>query len=668
MNPTTHSQASTESSKRMSSLTYRPDVDGLRAVAVIGVLLHHCGLGFTGGYVGVDVFFVISGYLITTIILRQLQNNAFSLLTFWHKRIRRLMPAMLVMVLASLAVGWLILIPDDFVALSNAVIAQTLFVANVYFYRTTNYFAAAAESKPLLHTWSLSVEEQFYFILPLLLIIIWRVYKPALKPLFILSFFASLALSIYVSKSHASANYYLLPTRAWELACGAIIPIFNLNHAAAKLKPTHVEALSLIGIVSIILPMFIYDHHTTFPGLTAIPPCLGTVLIIWANTYTKSHTAKLLALKPVVLIGLISYSLYLWHWPILSYTGYFYGRISLIPLHLKTILILASLLMGYLSWRYIEQVFRHRGSELKIRNSLAFAAFTCALLVSLGLIVKQADGFTSRYPAQTLTHYNQAKDKGIITDVSLKQARNAQFLKLGTAKNNPNNTQPPVVLLWGDSHAQALIVGLDAWLQQNNLAGLAAVHASTPPILNYNNHKQFSLKDKSPAFNQTVLDYIIKHKIKNVVLAAKWNAPFENNTSDEHFKQQLKRTINQLQQHDINIIIFAQVPSYPFNIPRAMAIADKFMNSNQHIHTTINQHLQSPQFAMFNELNLNPLVLDIHPQFISPDNPNQLRPFINNRACYWDHHHLNVYGSKYINNTLARKFILTPPTPPTPNP
>ena len=267
----------------ISNFRYRPEIDGLRAIAVLAVVLYHAGLGVAGGYIWVDVFFVVSGFLITSLILKDLQEGKFTLAHFWERRARRIIPAAVVIILATLIAGWFLLLPSDYAKLGKSAAWQAVFGANFHFWRATNYFAGPAEEQPLLHTWSLAVEEQFYLFFPLILFSMFRFRlfrrRGALLALFAVGFVTSLAVGIYAVPRMPAAAFYLLPTRAWELLCGAIVAILP---ASALRRPLR-EAFCWAALAAILAPCFLYTKQTPFPGHAALPPCFGTALFIWAS-------------------------------------------------------------------------------------------------------------------------------------------------------------------------------------------------------------------------------------------------------------------------------------------------------------------------------------------------------------------------------------------------
>ena len=276
-------------SSRVQNSSYRPEIDGLRALAVIAVIMFHAKIALSGGYLGVDVFFVISGYLITSLIIKELQKGTFTFVAFWERRIRRIVPATSVMVVAVIVAGWFLLLPNEYVALGKSAMALAAIVANIYFWRDTNSYFANGEEMPLLHTWSLAVEEQFYLIMPLFLVVAFNLSAPRgrlLLPIVILSMFGSLAASIYGVAVFPGAAFYFLPSRAWELLIGSILALIPagwiLSNRLAR------ETVTYAGLASIVAPCLFYTKDTPFPGLAAVVPCAGTAAIIWANTIGSS--------------------------------------------------------------------------------------------------------------------------------------------------------------------------------------------------------------------------------------------------------------------------------------------------------------------------------------------------------------------------------------------
>ena len=294
---------------RSRPVNYRADIDGIRAIAVLAVVFFHAGLWFPGGFVGVDVFFVISGFLITTIVTRDVKAGMFTYFAFWERRARRLIPAMAVVVIASSVTGYFILLPHDFKELGQSVVAQTIAAATFYFWRESGYFAGTSEVKPLLHTWSLAVEEQFYLFMPGILVILTRrVPKYTIHALAITTI-ASLAWCVYSTPVHPDAAFYLLPARSWELSLGATIA---LTVDRVSLHRLIAETLSLVGMVVVVTSLFVYRVSTPFPGSYAIFPCIGTAAMIVGNSVHTTLVCRVLSWRPLVFVGVMIHAHRAW--------------------------------------------------------------------------------------------------------------------------------------------------------------------------------------------------------------------------------------------------------------------------------------------------------------------------------------------------------------------
>ena len=367
-------------------MTYRPDIDGLRAIAVLPVMLFHAGSDlFSGGFVGVDVFFVISGFLITGIILTELQQGRFSVAGFYERRARRLLPALFVVMAVCLPFAWLWMYPPALQDFAQSLLAVATFSSNLLFWQETGYWGSANELKPLLHTWSLAVEEQYYVLFPLFLLALWRWRINTLLPILMLLAVASLLLAEWGSHRYPEATFFLLPTRGWELAMGAITACVFIRHQdfIKRLRGHRGlnEGLSVLGLSLIMFAVFGFDRHTPFPGLWALIPTVGTALvIIFCSPMT--HTARLLGSRLLAGIGLISYSAYLWHQPLLAFTRHR----SLTDPEESTLILMAllSLPLAYLSWRLIEQPFRNK-QRVSRQTVVWFAVVGSVVFMAIGL-------------------------------------------------------------------------------------------------------------------------------------------------------------------------------------------------------------------------------------------------------------------------------------------
>ena len=629
-------------------LKYRAYVDGLRAVAVLPVLFFHADLGFTGGYVGVDVFFVISGFLITGLLLRDLDAGQFSIVKFWERRVRRIMPALAVVVLASLAAGWFLLLPQGFKELGESAVAQTLLTSNIYFWIKSwigvGYFTPDAEVKPLLHTWSLAVEEQFYLFFPLLLLALKRLARHSIVPAILLLAGISFALSVWCSYRYPSANFYFLPTRAWELLIGSFLAAIPLQQRISARWLT--ESLSWGGLLAIMCAVFFYDRETRFPGVTAILPCVGAALVIWTNGHTLTSVGKLLALRPVVFIGLISYSLYLWHWPVLVFFKY----LTIDPLSLgqRLLLLLASLLLAVLSWKFVETPFRKR-AILKTRSQiLAFGGVATAVLLCAGLAIFKLHGVPSRVPAAALRYANGEANRGdFMIDLGLKEALKGDFIELGTG----NKEKPIDVFVWGDSHAMAVMPVLDILCKEHSVRGVAATHTLTAPLVGF---KTRSLKEASIVYNNSVVEFIRNKHVNNVVIVARWDV--YGDTARLH--GYLIDTISRLKDTDAKIWIVRQVPKQRWNVPRVLGVVVWRGGFPEKLGLSLAEyrdqfHHQDP---IFEGLALEfPKVTVLDPTALLATN--NLCPVAENgESLYWDDNHLTVAGAMLLRPLFESTF------------
>lgn len=403
-------------------MKYRAEIDGLRALAVVPVILFHAGFElFSGGFVGVDVFFVISGYLITTILIEDIENKRFSIINFYERRARRILPALFFVMLVCIPFAWMWMLPDPLENFGQSLVAATLSANNVLLYLTSGYWDLVSEFKPLLHTWSLGVEEQYYVIFPLLLLLAWRFGKGIVLLTIIVIASVSLVLSEWLSRENPEAAFFLIHTRAWELLAGSISGFIALRRGIQKNNP-----LALIGLAAIIFSIFFYDETTPFPSVYALVPVLGVVLLV---LYADKETiaAKLLSLKSLVGIGLISYSAYLWHQPLFAFSKIYQKTEP--SLLLNGLLILATFLLAYASWKYIEKPFRNK-AIIKPKAFLLVIAISTIGLLGFGYSAHKSHGFVERVfddsvsSADMYISYNERnfsyKENAFTTDIEPK--------------------------------------------------------------------------------------------------------------------------------------------------------------------------------------------------------------------------------------------------------
>ena len=368
-------------------MRYRPEIDGLRAIAVAAVILFHAGFAlFSGGFIGVDVFFVISGFLITSIIVEELKTERFSVIRFYERRARRILPALFTVMAVCVPFAYRLLSPDDLKDFAQSLAAICLFASNILFWGESGYFDTQAELKPLLHTWSLAVEEQFYVIFPLLLLVAWRLGKTFVLALIGAIVVVSFLTSVEEVRSFPSAAFYLLPSRAWQLLVGALASFVADRWPSTALRQPSVrtagEFVSWFGMAMIVFSLFLFSERTPFPGLNAVLPTFGTALVLLGAS-DRTSVGRMLAWKPLVGLGLISYSAYLWHQPLFAFTKH--ALLADLPTDLAIVLCAVTIVLACLSWRYIEQPFRDR-NVISRGAVFAMSAAGMAAFVGLGFI------------------------------------------------------------------------------------------------------------------------------------------------------------------------------------------------------------------------------------------------------------------------------------------
>ncbi|MFO7534648.1 MAG: acyltransferase family protein [Kiritimatiellia bacterium] len=654
-------------SHHMLSFRYRPEIDGLRAIAVMGVLMYHAGFGFPGGYVGVDVFFVISGFLITGIILKDTQAGLFTVFHFLGRRIRRILPAVTFMVGLVLLFGVAVLDPDSLARLAREAVAQALLLSNVHFLKDIGYFAEGAEYKPLLHTWSLAVEEQFYLIFPWTMLLAGRFGK---KPLFVglmglglLSF----ALSLYGMRHDESATFFLLPARAWELLVGALIAVGQRDFSAPR-RPA--EILSGAGFAMILAAMFFYSRSTPFPGVTALLPVLGAAMVIAGNKDRLTLVGRFLSWKPVVFVGLISYSLYLWHWPLLAF-----ARLTLIEVSVaaRVLALAVSFVFAVLSWKYIETPFR-QNRYLKSGSSVFIFGLAASLMMLVpGTIIAKMGGLPARFGE----NYSRMMDD--VGRVGLDFKYKGEGEPIGAARLPGGESRPYDFALLGDSHAMAIAGQVDRLSAKEGLGGLAFLRKGTPPVTGLgtvrNNKKELRKILKE---SEKIIAQLISLQIRQVILIGRWSAMCEGLNPAEIAEDptvnaqgpmvvdqagavatpensaaalgvHLGEMVERLKSAGMTVWILKQVPEADQErIARNFYLSKRFplFNRLEPLSTPFEAHTarQARANAVLDALASETVhVIDPAPAFFPDGGPLEL---YSERAFYRDSHHLTPYGAE----------------------
>ena len=559
-------------------MKYRAEIDGLRAVAVVPVILFHAGFEtFGGGYVGVDVFFVISGYLITTIILNEMNEGRFSLVNFYERRARRILPALFFVMLVCLPFAWAWLTPGDMEDFARSVAAVSVFASNILFWRESGYFDTAAELKPLLHTWSLAVEEQYYIVFPVFLMLVWRLGKPLIIVSLAVIFVLSLGLAEWASHNKPWAAFFLLPMRGWELLMGAFCAFALLRFSTERFRLT-AQILSASGACLIAAAIFTFDSKTPMPGLYATIPTTGAALIIlFANGDTLVR--KLLSQRYIVGIGLVSYSAYLWHQPLFAFARH---RL-LEPSELLMILLsLASVGLAFLSWKFIETPFRNKKKITRPRIFQS-AIISSVLFLTVGIFAHLNNGFPGRFTHMLVgdtghrAFYELADRKYANCSIKSILDNSRYFEEIVRCKKSLEG-YPDIVLL-GDSHSEHLFVGLAELLPDINTAFYMQ------PYKPYLNDKNFShIYDEILNNNRSQLVLLSMHywervakfrfsndispemrerlhrKFKNY---AKMRAPGKISDGEiEEFYAQFKKAVSALIEAGKQVVLIGDIPRY----------------------------------------------------------------------------------------------------------
>jgi peptidoglycan/LPS O-acetylase OafA/YrhL len=635
------------------SLHYRPDVDGLRTVAVLPVVLFHAGLGaFSGGFVGVDVFFVISGFLITSMIAKEASERRFSIVKFYERRVRRIFPAFFAMLAAACALAWFILPVADMNDFGQSVVASTAFSSNVLFWMQAGYFDGAAHSKPLLHTWSLAVEEQFYIFFPLFLVALYRVARRFVNASVLVVLVASFVACLWMTSRDASTAFYVAPFRAWELLIGSVLAIGAFpSITRAWLRELCVAS----GLAMIAVAVFVFTEATAFPGVAAALPCVGAALVIHGGSSGLTIAGRVLTNAPAVFIGKISYSLYLWHWPLIVFSLYWNAG-PLTPLQTASVL-LASFLAAVASWRFVEQPFRARadaqgndGAPRVARRPLFLAAaFASAFAIVFGLATFKTRGWPQRVSPAVLAlddaRNDRSPDRKRCHADDHKQIAYADKCRYGAAP-----PLPTTVAVWGDSFAPEIGYELGARAADQGVAMSFTSYSACPPIIGLP-----ALVDSGSLceqHNQMMVAALSKDAaVHTVILAARFENYLKRYRPDD-FLAAYERVVTALTKAGKRVVVMYPVPKPPGHVPTLLA---------QKAHAGHDPHALVIDKAFWQSDNaaaialLDRLVRDgggrvigAHVEALLCPDGRQCKLMNGDDVLYYDENHLSLAGARFV--------------------
>jgi peptidoglycan/LPS O-acetylase OafA/YrhL len=643
-------------------MTYRHEIDGIRAIAVLAVLFYHAGFGmFAGGYVGVDVFFVLSGYLITSIVLKSLSRGQFSIVQFYERRVLRLFPALFALLAVVAVLGWVLMTPSDLADLSAGAAATAGFGSNIYFWKTTGYFTVRSESLPLLHTWSLAIEEQFYLFHPLLLFFIHKWAPSRIRAALLALIGLSFAASCWAVAAHPSAAFYLLPFRTWELLVGAFLAVNGLPRVSER----KAGMLSALGLAIVAWSVFTYNSSTAFPGAAALAPCLGTALLVGYADGTTGLGGRFLAHPLMIRIGKISYSLYLWHWPVFTLAKY--ALIRELSTAETWAALAASFLCAELSYRFVETPFRtNTPPEARVRV-LAGGAAVAACAMALGLIGRFADGFPSRMPADAVQYARQVDDisprRDECQDIPLERISAGSLCRLGPRDGRVG------LIVWGDSHAGAMLPAFEKLAADTGVPMLFASQKACQPLLEVSRRGN-PHNERCRAFNERMAEFARSRPDADIALVGRWSVVaqgfeetvmgnkkprFEDGESEEVsvsenrevLRRGLERLLARVESPERRTWILREVPFAKVHVPSALArkaLTGRSLDKLA-IHTREHERWRAPFGTLLAKMNgAKNSVGVIDPAAAFCDN-SRCRVERDGNALYTDSNHLSASGA-----------------------
>jgi peptidoglycan/LPS O-acetylase OafA/YrhL len=668
-------------------LINRPEIDGLRAIAVGAVILYHAQITifghkpFNGGFIGVDIFFVISGYLITSIILKELvTTGSFSFKHFYERRIRRILPALLFIMLVSLPFAWMYFLPTSFVDFSKSILYSLGFSSNFYFhYSGQQYGAESGLLKPFLHTWSLSVEEQYYILFPIVLLVTFKYFRKYLIHTLIFGFIVSLGLAEWGSRNHPSFNFYVLPTRGWELLAGSILAYFEITKGHRCQNKTLNLIFPTLGLLLIGHSILFFNDKMFHPSFYTLSPIVGVCLIIWFSDKDELIT-KILSTKLFVGIGLISYSLYLWHYPIFAFAreiNFFDGGI------IQKLIFGLLIILSIFSYNLIEKPFRNKRNDFKKIIIIIFASFL--FLISFNLITLYKDGLSNRFDNILASKLNEKTSHTLLKDLIGKDISSENI----TLTSNSNK---PHIFLVGDSHAETL--SYEIWKNYKDYNINFSLYPACQFILNVNRVDKKNLKPHScvSKLQQKRLKFINKTNNSIVILfgrlplilnedrfnnfeygfyEGKMNDFLQNEKDSLKTKLErqynirinYKKTIQELSKNNHNIVLVYPMPEVGVSVPKVLKNLIFKRNIelfNDNLFTTsyeIYKNRTKSSFELLDSIQGNN-IFRVYPHTLFCDTiiKNRCVTHDDKNIFYRDDDHPSLKGAEMINDLIMKEI------------
>lgn len=638
---------------------YRPDLDGLRALAVIAVIFFHFDVpGFPGGFAGVDVFFVLSGYLITRLIATAVENGTFSIVDFYDRRIRRLFPVLVVVLICSSVAALAVLSPEELARFGRTLTGAMLSFSNVVFWKKSEYFGPAADTLPLLHTWSLGIEEQFYLVFPLLFIALWRRARQRLAAVIMVATGLSFALSAWGVYRYPDATFYLLPARAWELLLGACLALPILP-APKTIAQRNIAAGA--GLAAIAAATSLYSHQTPFPGLAALVPCLGSAAVIWAGlervvapvaaSPASYGVGRLLSARPLVMIGLMSYSLYLWHWPILVFAKLCLFD-QLTP-GMSLALLAKIFCLSFLSWKFIEVPMR-RGGRFWPRRSQRFAvtASVSGMICFVGIALVITNGLLAKQPQLDATLMHFSKDYSPLRERCHANGAGAETFEKTCSLGSADGRD---IIVLADSHGAELSFALGELGERHGLRVRQMTASGCPPSVNFNT----KLRPSCSVHVEKMLAALTAARPATIVVTA-----FFSEWNEAHryplFWRGFAEVVQRLRGAGHRVIIIGGTPRHPSgSLPETLARWAKFGNDP----STYTFHIDQGATSLIDE-RLRRLANESGGSFVPLlgylcGAGDRCRGYQNGQALYFDDNHISLSTARRVAHDLVLPLLVS---------